>query len=75
MTQNFVPSSFQTYDGSNQNLNSIPADIPTESTGINLDENNIAEVTDGSFVDSKFNQVRTVSLKSNMITTVSRRAF
>ena len=75
MTQTFVPLSFQTYDGSNQNLNSIPADIPTGSTGINLDGNNIADVTDGSFIDSKFSQVTTVSLKSNTITTVSRRAF
>ena len=75
MTQTFVPLSFQTYDGSNQNLNSIPADIPTGSTGINLDGNNIAEVTDGSFIDSKFSQVTTVSLKSNTITAVSRRAF
>ena len=75
MIQNFVLLSFQTYDGSSQNLNSIPADIPTGSTGINLDRNNIAEVTDGSFVDPKFSQVTTVSLTSNVITTVSRRAF
>ena len=73
--QNFVPLSFQSYDGSSKNLNSIPGDIPTGSTGIKLDRNNIAQVTDGSFVDSKFSQVSTVTLKSNVITTVSRRAF
>ena len=75
MLQNFVPLSFQSYDGSNKNLNSIPEDIPAGSTGIKLDRNNIAQVTDGSFVDSKFSQVVTVTLESNVITTVSRRAF
>ena len=75
MIQNFVPLSFQSYDGSNKNLDSIPEDIPTGSTEIKLDRNNIGETTDGSFGDSKFSQVLTVTLKSNVITSVSRRAF